>query len=212
MKFKTVLKQLGSCTFHRDSIFGWRWVRKDDRQEKGLWVNHLSLSFCVIIFSICGWLTKVSNMRKTRYGSIQVSSVRNALTRNHKLRNLVLVAQSCLTLCDPTVCSPSGHGILQARILGWVAMPWRVSETYHLTALGGEVWDQGAGRAVSSEGSREGSSRSLPSFWSKPGLVAIWLQSPQAVSFVHVRVRISPLYQGTSYVGVGPVLLQYDLI
>ena len=34
--------------------------------------------------------------------------------------------QSCLTLCDPMDCSPPGpsvHGILQARILEWVAMP-----------------------------------------------------------------------------------------
>ena len=34
--------------------------------------------------------------------------------------------QSCLTLCDPTDCSPpcsSVSGILQARILEWVAMP-----------------------------------------------------------------------------------------
>ena len=34
--------------------------------------------------------------------------------------------QSCLTLCDPTDCSPPGfsiHGILQARILEWLAMP-----------------------------------------------------------------------------------------
>ena len=37
----------------------------------------------------------------------------------------VLVAQSCLTLCDPVDCSPPGssvHGILQARILEWVAL------------------------------------------------------------------------------------------
>ena len=37
-----------------------------------------------------------------------------------------LFAQSCLTLCDPMDCSPpgsSGHGILQQRILEWVAMP-----------------------------------------------------------------------------------------
>ena len=37
----------------------------------------------------------------------------------------VLVAQSCLTLCDPMDCSPPGsslHGILQARILEWVAI------------------------------------------------------------------------------------------
>ena len=36
------------------------------------------------------------------------------------------VAQSCLTLCDPVDCSPPGSsvlGILQARILEWVAMP-----------------------------------------------------------------------------------------
>ena len=34
--------------------------------------------------------------------------------------------QSCLTLCYPTDCSPPGssvHGIPQARILEWVAMP-----------------------------------------------------------------------------------------
>ena len=36
------------------------------------------------------------------------------------------VAKSCLTLCDPMDWSPPGssvHGILQARILEWVAMP-----------------------------------------------------------------------------------------
>ena len=34
--------------------------------------------------------------------------------------------QSCLTLCDSMDCSPPGssvHGILQARLLEWVAMP-----------------------------------------------------------------------------------------
>ena len=35
------------------------------------------------------------------------------------------VTQSCLTLCNPMDCSPPGssvHGILQARILEWVAI------------------------------------------------------------------------------------------
>ena len=35
------------------------------------------------------------------------------------------VTQSCLTLCDPVDCNPPGssvHGILQARILEWVAI------------------------------------------------------------------------------------------
>ena len=50
----------------------------------------------------------------------------------------VLVAQSCPTLCDPTDCSPPGssvHGILQVRILEWVAMPfssWGPSITLQL--------------------------------------------------------------------------------
>ena len=46
-----------------------------------------------------------------------------------KVRVKVLVAQSCLTLCDPMDCSPPGftvHGILQARVLEWVA----ISEVY----------------------------------------------------------------------------------
>ena len=39
----------------------------------------------------------------------------------------VLVAQLCPALCDPMDCSPPGssvHGILQARILEWVAIPF----------------------------------------------------------------------------------------
>ena len=40
----------------------------------------------------------------------------------------VSVTQSCPTLCDPVDCSSPGssvHGILQARILQWVAIPFR---------------------------------------------------------------------------------------
>ena len=39
----------------------------------------------------------------------------------------VLVTESCLTLCDPIDRSPpssSVHGILQARVLEWIAMPF----------------------------------------------------------------------------------------
>ena len=38
----------------------------------------------------------------------------------------VLVVQSCLTVCDPMDCSSPGssvYGILQIRILEWVAIP-----------------------------------------------------------------------------------------
>ena len=54
------------------------------------------------------------------------------LTKCPALRKLsvwlcVLVAQSCLTLCDSMGCSPPGssvHGILQTRILKWMALPF----------------------------------------------------------------------------------------
>ena len=45
--------------------------------------------------------------------------------KTNKVR--VSVAQSCLTLCDPMDWSPPGssvHGILQARILEWAAIPF----------------------------------------------------------------------------------------
>ena len=45
-----------------------------------------------------------------------------------------LFAQSCPTLCDPMDSSPPGssvHGILQARILRWIAMPFSRESSQH---------------------------------------------------------------------------------
>ena len=42
----------------------------------------------------------------------------------HVLTPKVLVAQSCPTLCDSMDYGPPVHGILQARILVWVAIPF----------------------------------------------------------------------------------------
>ena len=55
------------------------------------------------------------------------------------------VTQSCPTLSDPTDCSPPGssiHGILQARVLEWVAMAfsvpaYKISEKTKTWALDG---------------------------------------------------------------------------
>ena len=47
----------------------------------------------------------------------------------------VLVVQSSLTVCEPIGCSLSGssvHGILQARVLGWVATPFSRVYLYHM--------------------------------------------------------------------------------
>ena len=60
-----------------------------------------------------------------------------------------VVLQSCLTLCDPMDCSLPGssvHGILQATILEWVAIPFSralarhgVSREVPCSALKGET-------------------------------------------------------------------------
>ena len=56
---------------------------------------------------------------------------------------LVLVAQSCPAVCDSMNCNPPGssvHGILQARILEWVAIPFsrgsfRPRDWTHITRI-----------------------------------------------------------------------------
>ena len=62
------------------------------------------------------WQATVHGVAKSRTGLSDFTSL-------HEVT--VSVAQSCLTLCDPMGYSPPGssvHGILQARILEWVAM------------------------------------------------------------------------------------------
>ena len=81
-----------------------------------------------------------SVMAKFKAERKNVSSKPKSLTKFEELRRWLvteimesesvtkvkaLVTQSCRTHCDPMDCSLSGstvHGILQARILGWVAM------------------------------------------------------------------------------------------
>ena len=50
------------------------------------------------------------------------------------LKVKVLVAQSCLTLCNPMNCGLPGssvHGILQARILEWEAISFPKGSSLH---------------------------------------------------------------------------------
>ena len=63
-----------------------------------------------------GWSTEKSFMGTRRHSP----------PSNSPCCSCCLVTQSCPPLCDPVDCSPpdsSVHGILQARILKWVAMP-----------------------------------------------------------------------------------------
>ena len=59
--------------------------------------------------------------------------------------------QSCPILCDPMDCSPPGfsvHGILQARILEWVAMPFSrgifLTQGFNLRLLDLLHWQAGS--------------------------------------------------------------------
>ena len=61
------------------------------------------------------------------WGPISVSATAQSKNEGALLRpfSVMLVARSCPILCDPMACSSPGssvHGILQARILEWVAI------------------------------------------------------------------------------------------
>ena len=80
---------------------------------------------------------------QVRLHNIQRAEIRGQVFRRQSARRCgavlcVLVAQSCSTLCDPLDCSsPSSsvHGILQAGILEWVAIPFSKEAVLALNKL-----------------------------------------------------------------------------
>ena len=66
----------------------------------------------------------------------------------HLKRNKVLVAKLYTTLCDPMDCSPPGsyvYGILQARTLEWVVLPFyrgsfRLSDGTQVSCIAGRFF------------------------------------------------------------------------
>ena len=72
-------------------------------------------------WSLFNWLPSISTLASNRCFKISVFKI-----FCNPSCVLCLVAQLCLTLCNPVAYSPPGssiRGILQARILEWVAMP-----------------------------------------------------------------------------------------
>ena len=70
------------------------------------------------------WGRRVRHRRATERSNKQKAQHKRRPSARLRVRARSL--QPCLTLCDPTDCSPPGssvRGILQARILEWVAMP-----------------------------------------------------------------------------------------
>ena len=69
--------------------------------------------------------TETHRHRKQTYGYQRGKMAGTDKLKTRVTECMVLVAELCMTLYDPMDCSPPGfsvHGILQARILEWVAI------------------------------------------------------------------------------------------
>ena len=109
--------------FH-DKALPWQHLVQPDCFIKALWFDLLEHIFKIISTQI--WLlTKLLLLTFSYFTSFLTANI-VPLHVVHENPVLCLVAQPCLTLCDPVDCSPWGssvHGRLQARKLEWVAMP-----------------------------------------------------------------------------------------
>ena len=108
-----------------------------------------SLKYCCLILAhLCSWdidetfFTMYTHIHTCIYMCVCESYISFFLCLFWDLSYLkvkMLVTQLCLTLCDTMDCSPPGssvHGIFQARILEWVAIPfsrgssWPMDQTW----------------------------------------------------------------------------------
>ena len=119
------LQDLLELTPKKRYPFHHRGLECKSRKSRDIWSNR----------QIWPWSTKSSRAKSKRVfprectghskcplPTTQETTLHMDITRWSILK---LVAQSCPTLCDPVYCSPPGssvHGILQARILEWVAI------------------------------------------------------------------------------------------
>ena len=93
-----------------------------------------------------------------------------------KMVEITSEEQTCPTLCDPVDCSPPGssiHGILQARILQWVAIPfsrgssWPRDQT-QVSRIGGRCFNLWATREAPNKVKRmKRTEDSLRDLWDK---------------------------------------------
>ena len=82
------------------------------------WMNRWT-TYCSVVFQSQKAVHFINVTESQKSGHTHKTSV------THCCAVLDLVAQSCPTLCNPMGCSPPGssvHGVLQARMLEWVAV------------------------------------------------------------------------------------------
>ena len=90
-------------------------------------VGSFALPFFILIKAREDWHILANKYKQHFLGNYKAKLSNFVYKPNSTLCVCVLVAQSCLTLCDPMDCSPpssSVRGILQARILEWIAIPF----------------------------------------------------------------------------------------
>ena len=93
---------------------GFRKMRSNAGRKKGVRQLLICTASCQVktwLSESCSWTLGALTWRRVKDACVSV---------------VCMLTQSCLTLCDPWDYSPPGssvHAILQARVLGWVAMP-----------------------------------------------------------------------------------------
>ena len=130
-----------------------------------------------------------------------------------------LFTKSCLTLCDPMDCSLSGspaHGILQARILHWVAISfsrrssWLRDQT-HISCLAGGFFTTEAPRKLMEYYSAMQRRKACPSATTWMNLEDMML-SGISKSFTHRTREQNSGCQGLGEWGNGKIIVtRYEL-
>ena len=125
-------------------------------------------------------------------------------------------AQSCPTLCNPVDCSPPGSsvsGILQARILEWVAIPFsrgssRTRNQTRVSHIGRRIfyhWNTSEFSLVSCHQSIPG--RLTPRLWKPPCLKERKVTEEPQAAVCATCTRLQPLVSTSAFRAWGSVLM-----
>ena len=104
-----------------------RSLGREDPLEKEMVTHSSILAWRIPWMEKPGRLQSMGSQRVGQNCVTSLFTIIKLMYYNKKTKGIVKVAQSCLTLCNPMNCRLTGssvHGILQARILGWVALPF----------------------------------------------------------------------------------------
>ena len=141
-------KHESALTSQRALSQGWFLVYTHPGPVQMVFLNSLNGHVLSFLASLLGmWDLNSLTRDRTLAPCIGKSNLNHWTARKVPCCCSCLVAQSCLTLCEPVDCSPPGssvHGISQARILEWVAISScrgssRPSDPTHVSCTGRRI-------------------------------------------------------------------------